>query len=262
MRNKETDNKKAFAPKKCFANAEVINLKLHLDGTKSVRVVSLPGNMTMYWFAKLIMDCFGFDGYHMYHFEDNRFNVVKPMSGPLAMFGGMDFETESARREIRILQKTIAQVFPKSKDSAKFLYDYGDGWEVEITRMADRKNVGMFECVKSEGINAYEDIGGSWRLEHARKICESILANPSGRKKLEEEDVELLDWLVGDKEKYFEENLRAFLTTPTCEDIAEILRDYNKSKVLKGMVPEFYDDDFDDDALAAMMLEDEEIEED
>lgn len=262
MEKKKRKSRSVFVPLKCFASAGAITLKLRLNGTKSVRVVTLPGNMSMYWFAKIIMDCFGFQEYHLYHFEDKRFNRPERGHGLAAMSRMMDSESERMRREVLILHKIIAEVFPGRGDKAKFLYDYGDGWEVEITRMADRKNAGMFECVKCEGINAYEDIGGCWRLNDAEEMCEKILADPSERKKLNQEESELLEWLGGDNEKHFVANLCCFLAVPSLEDITEILRDYNDSDMLKGFVPEFYDELYDGDIIADLSLDEEDGEED
>ena len=45
------------------------------------------------------------------------------------------------------------------EDFSDYSYDYGDGWEIVVSRMADSKD-DEIACLETAGTNAMEDIGG------------------------------------------------------------------------------------------------------
>ncbi len=201
-------------------DANIIVLKLQLKYADTVRVITVPATMRLSWLADVIKDCMGFDDSHMCGFTGKQF----PQPDRLVLICESDEERD--RSKIQIFRTFVCDAFPDPGAKAVFEYDYGDGWKILITRMADRKNIAPYTCIKSEGMNAIEDCGGSWGLERARFLLERFLANSS--LEMNEDDECYFNWLVGDLDEEEELRQRAekILHTPTRDEINELLARY------------------------------------
>ena len=105
--------------------------------------------------------------------------------------------------------------------TAKIKYDFGNGWEFIVTRMADKPKAAPFTCVKSEGGDAMEDCGGVWGLSSIYEELEEWLGQPE--KERENFDGELFNWSF-DLSTLTEEEARRFLNGPSAEEVTAILQ--------------------------------------
>lgn len=192
----------------------VIKLKLELKYTKIKRVITLPRSLTLLDLNRVIQRMFGFENDHLWNFRDrdgNEYNTCcDPLGGPLNMHTDDMLEPDDF---------TVDEVLPNRGDVLLYSYDYGDGWEIIVTRMADPKSSEV-ACFETCGTNAIEDIGGVGGLEEFTKALKKC------KLKGEEEDSEdnsgwpIAEWGYDDPEVREE-----FLAGPTMDKLTQILRD-------------------------------------
>lgn len=189
-----------------------IKLKLELKGTKIKRVITVPPNVTLEELHDVIQAMFGFDHDHLWNFQskDGReWNTGRdPLGGQLDMdmcdmLDPADFVIED------VLAAAKAKIF--------YSYDYGDGWVVVVTRMADTKD-DEIACIETVGTNAVEDIGGVWGLEDFTEMLTNCTV------KSEDEVTEDTDWRIAEWGYADPASRQAFLRGPSKEDLTETLR--------------------------------------
>jgi len=169
-----------------------MTLKIELPPTEIVRTIVVPESMTLEDLNDAIQCVMGWEDAHLWMFQDGRRGLIYelPHEDNYNM-SGMPPTYDASKVELR-------QVFPKRGSKLTYEYDFGDGWDHTVTRMADPK-VGEIACVASTGPDGVEDIGGPCVLAD---FIETMRTNPK-----DEEWADTLDWSGFDDPK----RLKAYL---------------------------------------------------
>lgn len=157
----------------------VHRIKVTLRGSRPPiwRRLEVPAHITLARMHDVIQIAFGWDGYHMWVFED-----------PADRYGGYGV----ADRELEIRSadaKRLDQVTPHAGDRLRYTYDFGDGWEHDILVEAvtgPEPGVAYPRCLTGRRACPPEDCGGIWGYQELIEI----LGDPS-----HEEHDERLEWL-------------------------------------------------------------------
>lgn len=166
----------------------ILILKLALLGTSSVRTVALPGDLPLGTFEDLAIDLFGFDGSHQLDISSSTI--------PQAPVEDLMDDEAMNRRAKRIGALRLDEAFPVRGAKAKLEYDFGDGWEIGISRLADKKTAAPFTCLKTVGMDAMDDCGGPGGLAQIVAGLKLVAAN----KPIKDSYLkETLAWVIGDK---------------------------------------------------------------
>ena len=112
----------------------------------------------------------------------------------------------------------IESVMPNRSDVLKYEYDYGDGWEIIVTRMADPMS-DEITCVETVGTNAMEDIGGPPGLEGFIEALKECKLKGTDDDPDYDGDWRIQEWGYDDPEER-----RKFLAGPTLEELTKLLR--------------------------------------
>lgn len=127
--------------------------KIELKGVAS-RTIVIPENISLFDFHKIIQSIFDWEEYHLWEFKDSKGNFYGDEDNDL--LGDITyFPPETSY---------LSDIIPCRGNKLTYTYDFGDYWEHVITRMADPKNAETCYCVKTEGPDGIEDIGGVWGL--------------------------------------------------------------------------------------------------
>lgn len=190
-----------------------IKLKLELKWTKIKRVVTVPPQQTLTDLNDVIQAMFGFEHDHLWNFQsrDGReWNTGRdPMGGLLDM---------DMRGMLDPDEFFIEDVLTNPGAKILYSYDYGDGWVVAVTRMADTKD-NEIACVETVGTNAMEDIGGVPGLEEFTALLKNCTI------KSEDEVTEDTDWRIAEWGYDDPAEREAFLRGPSKEELTKALRD-------------------------------------
>lgn len=202
--------------KKQAANApETLVLKLALRYTDSERVVVLPRSITVETLLAIALRVFDFFGGHLSKVtrKDGWTSTVRP-----DVDGGDDFEDDS---DDDVWSTAVGDFLLMRGAKATIEYDFGDGWEIVVTRMADKATASPFTCIKSEGLNVIEDCGGPGGLaEIYEDLAHWLDASKEERAEFESER---LDWAF-ELASLTETKVRALLEAPSDEEITRRIR--------------------------------------
>lgn len=189
-----------------------IKLKLELKWTKIKRVITVPPQLTLTDLNDIIQAMFGFEHDHLWNFQskDGReWNTGRdPMGGRLNM---------DMRGMLDPDEFFIEDVLTATKAQILFSYDYGDGWEIAVTRMADTKD-DEIACIETVGTNAMEDIGGVGGLEEFTELLKNCTIR-SEDEITDDTDWRIVEWGYDDPAER-----EAFLRGPSKEELTEALR--------------------------------------
>lgn len=133
--------------------------KFELSGVGS-RVVVIPEHITLVEVHRLIQALFGWGNCHLWEFHDSAGRKFKCKGGD---------DLKPIHNELLISPKDVclSDVLPARGGKLHYTYDFGDDWRHIITRMAAPKSPGCY-CVKTEGPDGVEDIGGAWGLHECK----------------------------------------------------------------------------------------------
>lgn len=98
---------------------------------KNWKILEVPGNMSLYYFAEKIIKTFGFNFDHCFCFTSNLDNPHKPAKKLFELFVDID-EVENTEGAMGVKKYFITDAFEKTRDKMLFLFDYGDGWMFEV----------------------------------------------------------------------------------------------------------------------------------
>ena len=196
-----------------------IKLKLELKWTEIKRVVTVPPKLSLTDLHDVIQAMFGFDHGHLWNFQsrDGReWNTGRdPMGGRLDMDMRCMLDPDEAFVE-GVLTKTGAKIL--------YAYDYGDGWVVTVTRMADTKD-DEIACFETVGTNAMDDIGGVPGLEEFTELLKNCTI------KSEDEVTDDTDWRIAEWGYDDPAEREAFLRGPSKAELTERLRNEVRGSV-------------------------------
>ncbi len=202
---------------KVASASETLVLKFSLGNTDSERIVALPPFLAVEDLLAIALQLFSFDGGHLSKItrKDGWKSTVLPD------FDGNDdvFEDEDET----VWSTPIGDFLPVRGAKAAIDYDFGDGWKIVVTRMADKAKAKPFTCIKSRGPDAVEDCGGPWGLESLlQELDRWIVASKKERLEFRES---LLDWAF-ELESMTEEKALRLLEGPTAEEITGFLQGF------------------------------------
>lgn len=185
-----------------------MTLKITLPPTKISRTIVVPENMTLEDLNDAIQSVMGWDNSHLWQFTDRkRDGVIYELP-----HDDDGFSPFGKRLTLDASKVPLRRVFNNRGAKMFYEYDFGDGWEHVITRMADSK-IQEIACVKSEGPDGIEDFGGPW---HLANFIESLKNNPDDPNWEDARGWEGLD---------DEKSIRAFLSGKELEERTSDLKD-------------------------------------
>ena len=190
-----------------------IKLKLELKWTKIKRVVTIPRGLNLEDLNNVIQAMFGFEHDHLWNFSNKAGKVWDTGCTPLGDPLDMDMQGVLDPYEF-----SVEDVLVDSKEKLLYSYDYGDGWKIVVSRMADSKD-DEIACVEMVGTNAMEDIGGVGGLEEFTELLKNC------KIKSEDEITDDTDWRISEWGYDDPAERAAFLKGPTLEELTKKLRE-------------------------------------
>lgn len=122
------------------------------------RVVVIPMHITLSETHAIIMAMFNFGDWHLWEFCDSLGRCYAHKNED-----DMNFGFDEAKK-ISPDKVCLSDVLPERGCKIDYTYDFGDGWDFVITRMADPKEPDL-RCLKVVGPDGIEDFGGPWDLK-------------------------------------------------------------------------------------------------
>lgn len=137
------------------------------------RTIQIPSNYSFWDLHVAIQDAMGWWDYHLH-----AFRVANPTSGDSEVIGIPDDDRfEGDPHHLPGWEIPVDRYFAKPGDSARYEYDFGDGWEHQLVlvEISPRQaGVKYPRCLAGEQACPPEDCGGPWGFENMLKI----LADP------------------------------------------------------------------------------------
>lgn len=152
------------------------------------RRIQVPGTYSFWNLHVAIQDAMGWWDYHLHEFELND-----PLSGKKTRIGMLDDDIELFDDEEVLPEEAcmISDWFSPQSNEARYLYDFGDGWEHEVVleRILPREKVVEYPvCTGGERAGPPEDCGG---VGGYAELLEAV------RDVKHEEHDRLIEWLGG-----------------------------------------------------------------
>ena len=132
--------------------------KIELLHTPAKRTLVMPTDITLAEFNEILQQLFGWRDCHLWNFTDADGEEYGVSEDPL----GMPIPDPVGGRDAK--KTLVRDILPVPGAKASYMYDFGDGWEHRITRMADPSKLD-FVCTKTSGPDGIEDVGGPWGLK-------------------------------------------------------------------------------------------------
>jgi hypothetical protein len=134
---------------------QVYQLKVRLQGSKPPiwRRLLVADDTTLAGLHYVVQVAMGWTDSHLHQFEQKGQVFGTPRSG----FGSLPVADERRTRLDRVLLR--------EKDCLRYMYDFGDGWDHQITleKVLPRDHRQQLPvCVKGKGACPPEDVGGLW----------------------------------------------------------------------------------------------------
>ena len=135
-------SEKSKKPRKCALEYYIFNIWLYgdedcSDDKRIIRKIQIAGTKSLYNFAKVITQAFGFYFDHCFGFYDtlkDRKNCKKAFE----LF--VDIGEEPTGGVVKGVKKVkISQAFKNIGEKLIFLFDYGDGWQFNV-RLEEIRN--------------------------------------------------------------------------------------------------------------------------
>lgn len=193
---------------------QTLKLKLELRNTKIKRVVTLPGDISLEDFHYIIQGLFGFERRHLWKFEDSGGNVYSSCRDPIQDDAG-DLGSDALLDAGGFM---LEDILPQKDDVLKYKYDFGDGWEIRVTRMRRDPRDGKIACLETVGTNAIEGIGGFCGLGEFTEALRLYAKEERTGKPHRDIDSRITEWGYDDAGKR-----RKFLDGPTKSGLTKLL---------------------------------------
>lgn len=154
---------------------------------KVFRRIKVPSNLWLGNLARIILEAFGWEGYHLWQFIKNGLYYTSRADIEKSEICGFGFSD----REVDDMTVTVADVLPKKGSTITFEYDFGDSWRhnVRVSSVSDDPcPAEAIQVISGNGACPPEDVGGVWG--YARML--DVL---SGKIDDQEEKANYEEWL-------------------------------------------------------------------
>ena len=186
----------------------IYQIKVLLEGTKPTvyRTIEIPEDATFFDLHMVIQIAFDWYNAHLHEFRKDNLLISDP-----EFYDDIidEFEDEKLVDENGI---QISEILQSPKDKIKYLYDFGDSWELSVTleKITDAKEGIVYpRCIRGKRCAPPEDVGGVYGFEEFKKV----MADSHN-----EEHESYKEWYDGDFDSEFVD----------LEDINEQLQAYNE----------------------------------
>ena len=143
-----------------------------------VRNVLIPEHTTFEDFHTMMQACFNWLNYHLYHFSYQEKGAVHRISWPSYETGGdpyADWDSDASRlgEWHNSALVYLDDVLPRVKN-LKYEYDYGDGWEIDISLLNEGEKLKRDTpiCWDGSGDAPPEDVGGEGGFRRFLRVLE------------------------------------------------------------------------------------------
>lgn len=140
-----------------------LKLKIQLKGISKPpvwRVVIVPNGLTFSKLHLVIQATFGWENHHLYQFSPSGWRSDFCIEAPHQESDGLD----ASKIRLKTYLNTVGQKFV-------YIYDFGDGWEHEITVKETLPESDQNVLLLSgKGACPPEDCGGQWGYENLKII--------------------------------------------------------------------------------------------
>ena len=175
------------------AKAYHIRIKLKNAPVSIWREVEVPSNISLAFFAFVVLDAMGWENEHLHQFmnKDTIYKNRVCVKQDQKMFG--DFM--SGRRTLVSDDYSLSTIFKEKGDRISFEYDFGDSWNHDIWLKGVREYVDCekptLKILKGKGACPPEDCGGVCGYAYLLELYE--------KKRQTAEDKERLQWYGSDR---------------------------------------------------------------
>ena len=180
---------------------DLLKLKLAYKDSEYSRTVVVQKNFSLAFLHEVIQMSFGWLNYHLYNFTDAKGTVYE--SGVDAM----ELPLDKGREVLLAAEVAIEKVLKKVSDKLDYMYDFGDGNEIEITYLGAVSDFDVADFA-SVGPDLVEDSGAFGFTPGIVKLL-----SKKGKKSVQAQECEA--WLEG----AFGKTVRAVLREPSADEI-------------------------------------------
>jgi hypothetical protein len=153
--------------KKKKADGPVYQLRVILKGIRPPiwRRIQVPGDTSLWKLHKAIQILMGWEDYHLHSFTIGGFRYGIPDPG-----GIWDTDEKDDRRF------KLAEVAPAVKSKIRYMYDFGDDWDMEILvekLLPPEEGIKYPVCLAGKRAGPPEDCGGVWGYQNLLEIIKA-----------------------------------------------------------------------------------------
>lgn len=181
---------------------DIIQLKITLQWTKPPiwRRVQVNKNTTFFELHHIIQIAMGWDNYHLYEFNINKYRIGEPNE---------EFDYYDDSKVVDASTVTLDSIFTDTKEKFDYEYDFGDGWrhQIVVEKFLPRDSSTNYPiCINGQLNCPPEDCGGVGGFYQLLDTIED---------KKHSEREEMLEWLGGhyDPEHFDKNEINDELTT-------------------------------------------------
>ena len=149
---------------------QIYQIKILLEGTKPTfyRTIEISENATFSDLHMVIQIAFDWYNAHLHEFRKNDLLISDPEFYDDAMY---EFEEDEELVDENKIQ--ISEILQSPKDKLKYLYDFGDSWELSISLekiIGANEGVVYPRCIRGKRCAPPEDVGGIWGFEEFKEV--------------------------------------------------------------------------------------------
>ena len=154
-------------------SSQIYQLKVMLKGAKPTiyRTIVIEEDATFFDLHMVIQIAFDWYNAHLHEFRKEGI-IISDLEFYDEMY---EIEDEKIFDENEM---KISDILHQPKDKIKYLYDFGDSWELSVTleKITDAKEGVIYpRCIRGKRCAPPEDVGGLWGFEEFK----GVMANPS-----------------------------------------------------------------------------------
>lgn len=146
-------------------NTYQIRIELNGSQPKIWRRLLVPPDVTLSDLHKILQTAMGWTNSHLHQFIKNQDFYVPPApGGELWDDSGIDYTG-----------MTLNEFLVKKNETIEYEYDFGDGWNHEITleKMVGKTDGNLPVCIDGAMAGPPEDCGGIWGFEDFKEIMKN-----------------------------------------------------------------------------------------